>query len=423
MSRHFRAASPHPSVAIVTSGSPELTQLAVALEARGMLSAFAHPLILPHPVESGKTVRQMLRVPKLGTSFARRLAPIDLPAKRLIRVAPMLEISRALLGTRFPRLQRILIRRRNQLMGRAAKRLAKGADFIVISHACATGLDFENIDAQLWLNMPSSHPAYQNAQLDLLEHERPQVANLPSVRQTQAEVEEASREYAGASVILVGSEFVSETLIEFGVDSQKIRVVPYGVDLSQFHPDLHRKETIPLKLVCLSSLLPNKGVLDLVDAMQFVPDNVAELTFIGRAPYGTDWLGEGPYRLAGRIEHHELPTVLSSASAMVLPSWFEGLPLSVLESLASGLPCIVTDRGAGQAVRDGIEGHIVPPGNPKSIADAIMQMAEDPNKMREMSLAARSRAETFSWDAYGNAVSDLILNAWHNAPIVARDKR
>jgi glycosyltransferase involved in cell wall biosynthesis len=84
----------------------------------------------------------------------------------------------------------------------------------------------------------------------------------------------------------------------------------------------------------------------------------------------------------------------------VLPTYFEGLPLGVLDALAYGVPAVVTDRGPGDAVRDGVEGLVIPVGDHGALAAALDRIADDGDLLRAMSEAARARAADFTWERY-----------------------
>jgi glycosyltransferase involved in cell wall biosynthesis len=83
---------------------------------------------------------------------------------------------------------------------------------------------------------------------------------------------------------------------------------------------------------------------------------------------------------------------LQSASAFILTSYMEGLPLSVLEAMACGLPCIVTDVGGNaEAVADDVVGFVIPPGSVDEAARAIVFLATHPMERATMSRMARQR--------------------------------
>jgi L-malate glycosyltransferase len=91
----------------------------------------------------------------------------------------------------------------------------------------------------------------------------------------------------------------------------------------------------------------------------------------------------------------DVDRILCASDFFVLPSDTEGLPLSVLEAMAHGLP-IVASRVGGipEIIETSEQGLLVPPGDPAALADAIRRVVEDPALRRSLSAAARTRVNT-----------------------------
>jgi glycosyltransferase involved in cell wall biosynthesis len=108
-----------------------------------------------------------------------------------------------------------------------------------------------------------------------------------------------------------------------------------------------------------------------------------------------------------------MPAVYASADVFCLPSWWEAMPLSVLEAMAAGLPVVATHVGdVGRIVLHAETGFVVPPRSPRQLADALRTLLEDPHAARRMGDAARNRAEAkFSGAATARAISDLYDQA------------
>ncbi len=102
---------------------------------------------------------------------------------------------------------------------------------------------------------------------------------------------------------------------------------------------------------------------------------------------------------------------LEAANAFALSSRNEGLPLALLEAMACGLPCVVTNVGGNaEVLRHGVEGLIVPPGSVDEVADAISYLATHPRECAEMSRMARARVrEAFDVQSAMEKIKDVIL--------------
>jgi glycosyltransferase involved in cell wall biosynthesis len=115
--------------------------------------------------------------------------------------------------------------------------------------------------------------------------------------------------------------------------------------------------------------------------------------------------------LLGWVRGEEKERLLASAAVYVLPSYNEGLPMSVLEAMAAGLPILSTPVGGiPEAVTDGVEGFLVNPGDVRALADALDRLLGDPELARGMGVAARRKVErAFSADAVLPSVEALYL--------------
>jgi glycosyltransferase involved in cell wall biosynthesis len=105
--------------------------------------------------------------------------------------------------------------------------------------------------------------------------------------------------------------------------------------------------------------------------------------------------------LLGWVRGSDKDQHLQAASIYLLPSYNEGMPMSVLEAMAAGLPVITTPVGGiPEAVSDGVEGFLVQPGDVDALADRLTQLLLDPSLMQQMGVHARHKIEsTFSAEA------------------------
>lgn len=181
-----------------------------------------------------------------------------------------------------------------------------------------------------------------------------------------------------------------------------------GRDARRFRPDHEARRQVRAELRCadtavvvviVSRLVRHKGYPELLAAMREVPD--AELWVVGErlaSDHGADLeplfaeagLGLRLRRLGYRAD---VAAVLAAADIFVLPSHFEGLPMSVIEAMLTGLPVVATDiRGSREQVVDAVTGLLVPAGNVGALATALRAMVEDGSSRARMGVAGRSRA-------------------------------
>jgi glycosyltransferase involved in cell wall biosynthesis len=92
----------------------------------------------------------------------------------------------------------------------------------------------------------------------------------------------------------------------------------------------------------------------------------------------------------------DAPRVTAALDVFVLPSRYEGLPISLLEAMALGRPVVATRAGGtSEVLRDGVEGVLVPPGDPVALADALRSLLADQKRRRDLGTAAAERAGDF----------------------------
>ena len=192
--------------------------------------------------------------------------------------------------------------------------------------------------------------------------------------------------------------------------SRRVTVVGNGRDPARFRPDSEGRERVRTLLgvgpdsvvvVAVSRLVVHKGVRELLAAMAEVPD--AELWIVGSrlaTDHGYDLapdLAAAQGALGPRLKvlgaRDDVPAILAAADIFTLPSYFEGLPMSVIEAMLTGLPVVATDvSGPREQVVDGVTGVLVPPMRVDPLAAALRRLVADPALRVRMGEAGRARA-------------------------------
>jgi len=220
-------------------------------------------------------------------------------------------------------------------------------------------------------------------------------------------IERELAEYDECDLIFVPSRFVQRSFIDKGVAQEKLRVVPYGVDLQMFRPVL--KEDKVFRIIYVGELSVRKGIHYLLAAASRFSKKEVEVWLIGSAlPESRALLKgyEGRFRHLGVIPRAELYRYYSQGSVFVIGSIEEGLALVQAQAMACGIPIIATTNTGGEDLfSDGVEGFIVPIRDANAIAEKIVQLLRFPNDLEMMGQAARKRvAEIGGWNSYGQKV-------------------
>jgi len=208
--------------------------------------------------------------------------------------------------------------------------------------------------------------------------------------------------------------WLKRKLEEEGIpNASNIPVINPAIDHKIFHCSYKRNDIKKkkIKIVALGKTVRWKGLLDLLQAMEIVfkKRKDIELVLFGckTIPYKNFQI---PYKCVSILVNEELAQLYSSADVVVCPSWYESFPLPPLEAMACGTPVITTMYGTEDYAFDGENALVVPPKDPKAIAEAILRILEDKklaDKLRESGLKT---VKQFTWDKTTDKIEKLFLS-------------
>ncbi|HET7293598.1 MAG TPA: glycosyltransferase family 4 protein [Vicinamibacteria bacterium] len=228
-----------------------------------------------------------------------------------------------------------------------------------------------------------------------------------------AAVSARNRLFRDADAFVTISEETRREFLDAGLDPDRVHHVPHGVDSERFRPSaagervaLREGLRLPAaaRLVTYTGrLLRGKGLEVLVDAFADIaprrPD--ARLVLVGsgrgQALDAEEELRERAASRAlgdrvvfpGRVEN--VPEWLGASDVFAFPSFFEAMPLAVLEAAACGLPCVATRvGGVPDVIEDGVSGWLVTPGDRAGLANALLEALVRPELAATRGAAARA---------------------------------
>jgi len=212
-----------------------------------------------------------------------------------------------------------------------------------------------------------------------------------------------------AVVIIAVSQFIKSKLLGQGFPKEKIRVIHCGIDVKKIYPIKQDNDRNSMIVLFVGRLVPKKGVIYLLQAFRAVlvtyPDT--KLILIGNGPereklerWALANLNSGTYNFMGAKNHDEVIQWLGKADLLVAPSVTdesgdtEGLPNTILEGMAAGLPIVSTyHAGIPEAVIDGETGFLCHERNADELAARIIEILRSPELSRRMGEAGRRRVE------------------------------
>lgn len=206
---------------------------------------------------------------------------------------------------------------------------------------------------------------------------------------------------AGAAFVACISRFCRHQCMVFSDREHwgKLRIVHCGIDPARYGTP--RREAGGARVLFIGRLSALKGPMTLVDAFARVLETHpgAELTLIGDGPERRALeerarvLGcAAQVRFTGYLSQDEVADTLAQADLFVLPSLAEGVPVVLMEAMASRIPVVTTRiTGIPELVEDGVSGRLVPPGDSDALAEAISSLLADPDLRARMGAAGRDR--------------------------------
>jgi glycosyltransferase involved in cell wall biosynthesis len=156
-------------------------------------------------------------------------------------------------------------------------------------------------------------------------------------------------------------------------------------------PTAHLNGRLP-QVVSVGRFRAPKDFPTLVEALGRLDRETFQAVFVGDGPDRELIPADAPADLVG--ERDDVPELLAASDLFVLSSRSEGLPISVLEAMAAGLPVVASAVGGiPELVVDGETGRLVPPGDPEALGDVLRELLADPDLRQQMGAAGRARAE------------------------------
>jgi glycosyltransferase involved in cell wall biosynthesis len=217
--------------------------------------------------------------------------------------------------------------------------------------------------------------------------------------------------YDQMDCVFVPSKAVADELERRGLNPQRIRIFPRGVDTQLFHPakrngilDSSLVGECGARLLYVGRISKEKNLGLLVDAFRGIVESETDtcLVVVGDGPYRREMeeaLNGTPCLFTGFVQGETLASLYASCDIFVFPSTTDTFGNVVLEAQASGLPVVVSDTGGPQEnIIAGDTGLVVRGDDRIALLETLRFLIADPHRRTSMGCAARKYAETRSFD-------------------------
>ena len=214
------------------------------------------------------------------------------------------------------------------------------------------------------------------------------------------------------------NEYVRNSLIEeYHMQESRLKVVYNGVDLYECMPKSEYDNNGKLRIISVASLIPLKNHRLMIEAVKILKDQgiETELYCLGGGcekenliSYSKEMNVFENVKFLGIIEN--VYPYLHSADVFILPSQYEGVPMSLIEAMGTGLPVIVTNRGGTvNMIKNGVTGILIDPSS-KELSEALKKLANDAALRQKIGEEAYKASKTYSSDKMRERYEDIYLS-------------
>jgi glycosyltransferase involved in cell wall biosynthesis len=222
-------------------------------------------------------------------------------------------------------------------------------------------------------------------------------------------------EYSAADYIMTLSEYSRQSFIRQGIMSNKVLMVPCGIDVDFFLSETDCKIKNKFRVIVVGLLCLRKGIQYLLQAWNQLnlPVDKAELVLVGCIQSDFELVLKN-FKLRkniifyGSTDRAGLKKLYNNSSIFVLPSVEDGFGMVLGEAMACGLPVICTENvGAAEMVKNNKNGFVVPAASSQALAEKILWCYQNQDTLVYMGKDAKEWVKNWSWDNYGKNIIEV----------------
>ncbi len=366
---------------------------------------------------------------KLGRTFGldlksqlKRRTVAELPASK-VESHPLGEILR-LASSRFDRSGRLtdlVWERAEPAFDRlVAKRVRADHTAVYGFEYCslATFLRARKLGVRVVYDMPAPEPRFVQGLLNAEIARFPEL-NTPYHSHTalreERRIARRRAEWESADIVIAASRFTRDSFARAGLDTAKVRIVPYGAPPAASPDETLRSEAQingPLRLIWAGSFSIRKGAHYLLDAWR--RDGLgahAQLTVFGSVTVPERLLKPRleNVEFVAPLPRGELMACYGKADALIFPTLCDGFGMVVTEAWSRGLPVITTSNaGAADLLRSNVNGLLIPAADSAAISSAVNWCLNHRRELRDMREGALATASGWQWSDYRRSLATTL---------------
>ncbi len=192
---------------------------------------------------------------------------------------------------------------------------------------------------------------------------------------------------------------------KYGYDTP---IVNPAINLDVFYPREVDKDIDKFRILCFGKQTRWKGFPEALDAIKLVMKKRDDIEFYAYGSKKPSYNSDVPFEFIQSPSDEDLAKLYSLADIMICPSWYESFPLFPLEAMACGTPIITTPYGTEDYALHEKNCLVVPPKDPKALAEATLRLLNDEDKRENYKREGIKTAKKFTWDKTVDKIENLF---------------
>ena len=220
------------------------------------------------------------------------------------------------------------------------------------------------------------------------------------------------------NMVLVATQFMGEVLNRFGVDSKKIRHLPFAIDRNLIPQVSAKGENEKLRIGFIGTLSPHKGAHLLLEAVRLLSVKLQlEVKIYGSLKQFPEYAlilksmagGDRRVKFCGTFSNSRIGDILYGLDVLIVPSlWYENAPLVILSAQAAGVPVVAADLGGmSELIEEGKNGLLFEKGDAKGLSDIIRMLCADRLMIRHLSNLSNHSVKPKSMLSYVDELEEI----------------